>query len=572
VNAKAEYERWLRHEELDRDLRRELLLMEGNEREIEDRFYRSLTFGTGGLRGVLGAGTNRMNRYTVRKVTQALARCLARQGETAMSRGVVIAYDSRRQSPEFAREAALVLAANRVKAYLFEGLRPTPVLSFAVRHLGAAAGIMITASHNPPEYNGYKLYGADGAQITAGLAEAISMEMADVDELAIPLADAEEAVSQGLLEEVGAAVDEAYAARLRTLAFQSRENNADYRVVYTPLHGTGSVPVRTVLHGIGFRHVYVVPQQEWPDADFPTVASPNPEDPAVFALAIEWAEKAGADLVMATDPDADRVGVAVRDGSGGFVCLTGNQLGALLLAYILSQRVKRNELPGNGVIVKTIVTSEMGAAIAARYGVETVETLTGFKHIAEVIKRFEDSREKTFLFGYEESCGYLIGDFCRDKDAVQACMLTAEMAAYYDKQGRSLHQVLLELYEQVGFYQEDLVSFTWKGREGTERIHRLMEHLRKQPPERVGDVPVAVRKDYLPGIEGLPPADVIKFLLADGSWFAARPSGTEPKIKFYFGVKGTGLADASERLKRLKTEVLQFISRKTEGSDDRNAL
>lgn len=571
MNAKAEYGRWLRHEELDPDLRRELLLIEGDEREIEDRFYRSLTFGTGGLRGVLGAGTNRMNRYTVRKVSQALARFLARQGETAMRRGVVIAYDSRRQSAAFAREAALVLAANRVKAYLFEGVRPTPELSFAVRHLRAAAGIMITASHNPPEYNGCKLYGADGAQITAGVAEAIANEMADVDELAVPLADTEAALSQGLMEEVGAAVDVAYAARLRTLAFQSRENNADYRVVYTPLHGTGSVPVRRVLRDIGFRHVTVVPQQEWPDADFPTVAAPNPEDPAVFALAIETAEKAGADLVMATDPDADRVGVAVRDGSGSFVCLTGNQLGALLLAYILSQRAERHALPGSGVIVKTIVTSEMGAAIAARYGVETVETLTGFKHIAEAVRRWEETGEKTFLFGYEESCGYLIGDFCRDKDAVQACMLTAEMAAYYAKQGRRLHQVLLELYEQVGFYQEDLVSFTWNGREGAERIHRLMERLRKQPPERVVDVPVAVRKDYLPGIEGLPPADVIKILLADGSWFAARPSGTEPKIKFYFGVKGTDQADASERLNRLKTDVLQFI-RKTEGSDQCHAL
>lgn len=566
MNAQAEYERWLRHEELDPDLRRELFQIEGDEREIEDRFYQSLTFGTGGLRGVLGAGTNRMNRYTVRKVTQSLARFLVRQGDAAMRRGVVIAYDSRRQSSAFAREAALVLAANQVKAYLFEGVRPTPELSFAVRHLGAAAGIMITASHNPPEYNGCKLYGADGAQLTADAAEAIAAELADVDELAVPLADAEDAAAQGLLEEIGAAMDEAYAARLRTLAFQSRENNADYRVVYTPLHGTGSAPVQRALLDIGFRHVTVVPEQERPDADFPTVASPNPEDPAAFALAIETAEKTEADLAMATDPDADRVGVAVRDGSGAFVRLTGNQLGALLLDYILSQRAKRQALPGNGAIVKTIVTSEMGAAIAARYGVETVETLTGFKHIAEAIRQWEKTGEKTFLFGYEESCGYLIGDFCRDKDGVQACMLTAEMAAYYAKQGKSLHQVLLALYEQVGFYQEALVSFTWTGREGAKRIQRLMERLRKEPPERVGDAAVTARKDYLPGIDGLPPADVIKVLLADGSWFAARPSGTEPKIKFYFGVKGTDAADASERLNRLKTDVLQFIGM-TKGSD-----
>lgn len=555
MNYRKEYERWLLAEQLEPELRQELEQIRDQEKEIEDRFHQSLAFGTGGLRGVIGAGTNRINTYIVRKVTQGLSQYIARQGKEAKQKGVVIAYDTRHKSADFAKEAGLVLAHNGIKVYVFEVPRPTPELSFAVRHLGATAGIVITASHNPPEYNGYKVYGSDGAQVATELADAITAEIAGVpDELRVKAADLSQALEQGLFEWIGEQVDEAYQTQLRSMALQPRENNRDYKVVYTPLHGTGNQPVRQALADLGFQ-VHVVPEQEMPDPNFSTVKSPNPEEHEAFQLAIEAAETWEADMILATDPDADRVGVAVRNEEGQFVVLTGNQLGALLLEYILSQRAQKGDLPTNGVVIKTIVTSEFGEAVAARYGLETLNTLTGFKYIGEKIKQLEQTKEKTFLFGYEESYGYLIGDFCRDKDAVQACIMAAEMGAYYKKHGLTLYQALLRLFEQVGYFKEDLVSITLKGVDGMQKINHMMEQLRQNPPMVIAGLSVTDQKDYQQGMEGLPKSNVLKFKLEDGSWFAARPSGTEPKIKFYFGVKGTSLADAQTKLETLKKDV-----------------
>ncbi|MBP1934800.1 phospho-sugar mutase [Ammoniphilus resinae] len=554
------YQRWLQAEQLDPALKAELTAIQGKEKEIEERFYQSLEFGTGGLRGVIGAGTNRMNKYTVRKATQGLAQYISKQGEEAKQKGVVIAYDSRHFSPEFAREAGLVLAHNGIKAYVFKELRPTPELSFAVRHLGATAGIVVTASHNPPEYNGYKVYWRDGAQIATELAAAITAEIAQVEnELEVEAASLDEALADGRFSWIGDELDDAYQAKLQSLILQPKDQNRDYKIVYTPLHGTGNKPVRRILESMGFENVAVVPEQELPDANFSTVTSPNPEEHQAFRLAIALAEKEGAELIMGTDPDADRTGVVVRDDQGKFVVLTGNQLGALMLDYILSTRSARGELPSNGVVIKTIVTSEIGAAVASRYGLETLNTLTGFKFIGEKIKQFEETGEKSFLFGYEESYGYLVGDFCRDKDAVQACMVAAEMGAYYKSQGRTLYQALMELFGVVGFYREGLVSLTLKGVDGVQQIQAMMEKLRQQPPTNIAGIAVREAKDYKPGIDGLPPANVLKYFLADDSWFAARPSGTEPKIKFYFGVKGTSLQDSETRLAGLQKSVMDLF-------------
>jgi phosphoglucomutase len=555
-----EYQRWLASEQLDPELKQQLIQIQGNEKEIEDRFYKSLEFGTGGLRGVIGAGTNRINKYTVRKATQGLAQYITKQGNEAKKAGVAIAYDSRHMSPEFAQEAGLVLAHNGIKAYVFEELRPTPELSFAVRHLGATAGIVITASHNPPEYNGYKVYWSDGAQIATELADAVTAEIENVtDELSVQAMNLEEAEANNLFQWIGADLDEAYQKELRTLALQPNEQNRDFKVVYTPLHGTGNKPVRRILKDMGFENVSVVPEQELPDPNFSTVKSPNPEEHEAFTLAIKLAEKQGADLIMGTDPDTDRVGVVVRNSEGQFAVLTGNELGALLVDYILSQRNQQGTIPPNGVVIKTIVTSEMGAAVAAQYGIPTLDTLTGFKYIGEKIKQFRETGEKTFLFGYEESYGYLIGDFCRDKDAVQACMMAAEMAAYYQKQGKSLYEALIELFEKVGFYKEDLASLTLKGVDGVQKINAMMDQLRQNPPKQIGSLQVTEMRDYEKGLGDLPSSNVLKFFLSDESWFAARPSGTEPKIKFYFGVKGSSLEDAQTRIEKLKTVVMDLV-------------
>jgi phosphoglucomutase len=554
------YEHWKKAEGMEKELLDELSAIAENAGDIEDRFYKSLEFGTGGLRGVIGAGSNRMNKFTVRKATKGLANYIVQHGKESMDKGVVIAYDSRHKSPEFALEAALVLAENGVKAYVFETLRPTPELSFAVRHLNATAGIVVTASHNPPEYNGYKVYWSDGAQVADSTADAISQEFNKIeDELQVAALTEKEAKEAGLLQWIGSDIDEEYIKNLASLAYQPKKQNEDYKIVYTPLHGTGKEPVMNILKVCGFNDVTVVPEQEQPDADFPTVSSPNPEDRAAFTLAIELAEKEGADLIMGTDPDADRLGVLARDEKGQFQVLTGNQLGALLLDYTLSQLSSQGRLPENGTVIKTIVTSELGAAVAKYYGVETLNTLTGFKYIAAKIKEFEETKEKTFIFGYEESYGYLLKDFCRDKDAVQACLVSAEMGAYYSKQGLTLYQVLHNLYERVGYHQEDLVSITYKGIEGFKKMSEIMENLRHSRLETISAISVTKVRDYSKGIEGLPASNVLKYTLEDDSWFAVRPSGTEPKIKIYMGVKGTSSNDTSAKLAAIKEEVIRLV-------------
>ena len=567
------YQKWVEFADLDGELRAELESIRGDEEAIQDRFYKSLEFGTGGMRGVIGAGTNRLNIYTVRKATEGLARYLVKQGPRVKAEGVAIAYDCRHKSPEFADEAALVLARHGIKAYVFDDLRPTPELSFAVRELQAAAGIVITASHNPPEYNGYKVYGPDGGQVVGSVADAIIREVEQVsNELEIDAMDKQEAREQGLYETIGRNIDDLYQKRLQTLSLNPgviREQQ-DLRIVYTPLHGTGHVPVREGLKNFGFKNVAIVPEQAVPDADFSTVESPNPEEHAAFSMAIQLGEVTDADLLMATDPDTDRVGVAVKNENGEYTVLTGNQLGALLLDYILSQRQAQGTLPENGVVLKTIVTSELGRKIAAHYGLPTIDTLTGFKFIAEKINTFHQSGEYTFLFGYEESYGYLIGDFVRDKDGVQVCVLTAEMAATYKAQGKTLYEQLQRLYDAYGYYREDLVSLTFKGKAGAEKIASMLDRFRADAPVTLAGQQVTVAEDYLhhsrrdvrSGEEtetGLPKSNVLRYTLADESWFCIRPSGTEPKVKLYFSVKGNTADDAGRKLEALKQDVLKLV-------------
>lgn len=566
------YRKWTGFASLDGELKAELEQIRGDEEAIQDRFYKSLEFGTGGMRGIIGAGTNRINVYTVRKATEGLARYLLKQGPHTKAQGVAIAYDCRYKSAEFADEAALVLARNGIKAYVFDGLRPTPELSFAVRELSAAAGIVITASHNPPEYNGYKVYGPDGGQVVPAVADAITAELEQVpDELSIDVMDKREAVERGLYETIGQDIDDAYQRHLKALSLNpdAIREQRDLCIVYTPLHGTGYVPVREGLKNFGFRNVAIVEEQAKPDAAFSTVDSPNPEEHAAFALAMELGKETGADLLMATDPDTDRVGVAVKDETGEYTVLTGNQLGALLLEYILSQRQAQQSLPENGVVLKTIVTSELGRDIASHYGLTTIDTLTGFKFIGEKIKEFHETGEHTFLFGYEESYGYLIGDFARDKDGVQACLMAAEMAAYYKAQGKTLYEQLQHLFKTYGYYREDLVSLTFKGKSGAEKMDAMLDSFRKEAPTDLAGQRVTVAEDYLhrsrkhisSGKEtdtGLPKSNVLRYTLADGSWFCIRPSGTEPKVKLYFSVKGISADDAAQKLKALKASVLEL--------------
>ncbi|MBS4025069.1 MAG: phospho-sugar mutase [Clostridia bacterium] len=602
-NYLAKYYTWLQHNELDEELLRELTGIKEQlapsimEREIEARFYQELEFGTGGLRGIIGAGTNRMNIYTVRKATQGLVNCLKKKLEKkepeqesgkqdghynsgegegkekekgeGVGEGVAIAYDSRHKSREFALEAALVLAQNGIKAYLFGELTATPILSFAVRELGAAAGIVVTASHNPPEYNGYKVYGDDGGQITDETAKIITGEIALVeDELAIPTMGEREALEVGLLQELGDELVDSYVEKLKGLSLNPKlvkEKGAAIKIIYSPLHGTGQKPVLRALGELGFQQVMVVPEQALPDGNFPTVAYPNPEEKEAFKLAIALGEKEGADVLLATDPDADRLGVAVKNHRDEYIILTGNQLGALFLEYILSQREEQGSLPANGVVIKTIVTSEIGRAVATAYGLETVDTLTGFKYIGEKIKEFYQQGNKTFIFGYEESYGYLIGDFVRDKDAVQACQLAAEMALYYHLKGMTLFEKLQDVFATYGFYQDELVSFTLKGKEGQERISEIMDSFRREGLAEVAGEKIKAMEDYLTGRIGqlqtsLPRANVIKFILEDESWFCIRPSGTEPKIKIYFSVKDNCQALAQVKLSALKAAVLELLT------------
>ncbi|WP_214702769.1 MULTISPECIES: phospho-sugar mutase [unclassified Exiguobacterium] len=563
------YERWSQFDGLEPHLRAELEELAKDESTLEDAFYKTLEFGTGGMRGEIGPGANRMNMYTIRKASQGFADFISSSGEEAKRHGVVIAHDSRHFSPEFALEAARTLASNGIKTYLFPSLRATPELSFAVRHLDAFGGIVITASHNPPEYNGFKVYGADGGQLPPVEAdELVSYVNAIEDELTIEIKDEATLRQTGLLVTVDRSVDEAYMEALQSIRIHRDVQDSSLQIVYSPLHGTGRRPVMEGLKAYGFDHVTIVEEQAEPDGAFPTVSYPNPEEKAAFKLAMEYGDRVSADLLMATDPDADRVGLTVRGQDGDWFVLTGNQTGALLMEYILSQKSETGTLPSNGFVAKTIVTSELGAAIAKAYGVHLENTLTGFKFIGEKIKQYEESGEYEFLFGYEESYGYLIGDFCRDKDAVQACLLAAEMAAYHKQHGRTLYDALQSIYEKYGFYEESLQSMTLKGKAGLEQIGRMMEAFRANPPKEVGGYEVVRFEDYKKQVATdlqtgkseaieLPSSNVLKFIFADGSWFCLRPSGTEPKIKFYFSVHADRADKTTAKREAIEADVMQ---------------
>lgn len=557
------YNEWLSSSFFDEDVKEELRSIADNEKEIEDRFYRDLEFGTGGLRGVVGMGTNRMNKYTVRRATYGLAQYILEKDANAAERGVVIAHDNRNMSREFTIESALTLAACGIKTYIFDDLRPTPQLSFTVRNVNAAAGIVITASHNPPEYNGYKAYGEDGAQLNVEESERVIEKVNAVrDYSSIPVMEEERALEKGLIKIFGYNADEDFINAVRKQSFCEdivRKVADDLKIVFTPLHGTGNMPVRRILKEVGFKHVLVVPEQEKPDPGFSTVEYPNPEDPAAFKLAIELAKENGAHIIIATDPDCDRVGVAARNKQGEYELLTGNQTGALLLDFVLKNMSGSGRMPGSPVVIKTIVTSRMGDKIAAEYGVDVADTLTGFKFIAEMAKGFEDRGEKSFVFGYEESYGYLAGDHARDKDAVVASMLAAEMAAYYYSRGKDLFEGLEELYKKYGYFSDGLENITLKGREGEEKIKDIMKSLREEPMEHINGAKVIGVKDYAQGLDGLPKSNVLIFDLEDGSWFAARPSGTEPKIKFYFSAEGITREESENRLEKLSASVMKHI-------------
>ena len=570
MNYQEEFNFWLNDEYFDEDTKKELLAIRNDEKEIEDRFYKELEFGTGGLRGVIGAGTNRMNIYTVRKATQGLANYILKQG--GKEKGVAIAYDSRRKSPEFADEAALCLAANGIKAYVFDALRPTPELSFALRQLGCISGIVITASHNPPEHNGYKGYWEDGAQVTAPKDKEIITEVKNVtDYHDVKTMDKEEAIKAGLYQVIGADIDDAYMTELKKQIIHPeiiKEMADDIKIVYSPFHGTGNVPVRRILSELGFKHVYVVPEQELPDPDFTTLDYPNPEDPKAFTLALKLAKEKNADIVLATDPDADRLGIYALDTkSGEYVPFTGNMSGMLIAEYILRERTATATMPANPALVTTIVTTNMAKAISDDYNVKCIEVLTGFKYIGEQIKWFEQSGSNNYVFGLEESYGCLAGTHARDKDAVVAVMCLCEMAAWCKKHGKTVWDQMLALYEKYGYFKETQYTITLKGIEGSKQIAAIMDKLRSDLPKEFGELKVVEVRDYdrnkIVNMEsgeeretGLPQSNVIYFDLTNDSWCCARPSGTEPKLKFYMGVKGSSLEDAQEKVEKL-TEALK---------------
>lgn len=568
-NVKKNYEYWCTSPIFDDVTKSELKSLEGNEDEIFDRFYRELEFGTGGLRGVIGAGTNRMNFYTVGKATQGLANFINKQG--AAAKGVAIAFDSRRMSPEFADTAACVLAANGIKAYIFDSLRPTPELSFALRTLGCTAGIVVTASHNPPEYNGYKVYWEDGAQITAPKDAQIIGEVNAIKDYAeIKKMTTEEAKAAGLYEVIGKEIDDKYMEALKKLVLHPeaiKQMASSLKIVYTPLHGTGNVPVRRVLKELGFEQVTVVPEQELPDGNFPTVSYPNPEDKKAFALALDLAKKIDADLVLATDPDADRLGVYAKDTkTGEYKVFTGNMSGMLICEYEMSQKKALGILPENGALVTTIVSSNMAQAVAKEYGMKFIECLTGFKYIGEQIKFFEQSGSNEYVFGFEESYGCLVGTHARDKDAVVAVMALCEAAAYYKTQGITLWDQMLNIYNKYGYYKEDLFTMTFKGADGAKKMQDMMDAYRKNTPKQVGAYKVLRLRDYKNDVitdlatgetipTGLPKSNVLYFELENDAWFCVRPSGTEPKIKFYAGIKGNSLDDSAKKLDELMEAI-----------------
>lgn len=560
AKVEAQYQAWLQDQGIDEATKAELRALEGNEKEIEDRFYRDLEFGTGGLRGVIGAGTNRMNVYTVGRATQGLSQFVLK--ELPEPRSVVIAYDSRNQSPEFALETALVLAGNGITAYVFESLRTTPELSFAVRHLNASAGVVITASHNPPEYNGYKVYGPDGGQLVPDMADKVIAEIRELTFGEIRKLNRQEAEAAGLLRWIGQEVDEAYIKAVVSVSQNPevvKSMSNDVQIVYTPLHGAGNLSVRAALAAVGFNNVHIVAEQELPDANFSTVKSPNPEERDAFKLALELAKKVDADIIIGTDPDCDRMGAVVKDSNGEYFIMTGNQSGAIMVDYLLSSLKEKGQLPADGVVVKTIVTSEMGAVIAESYGAEVMNTLTGFKYIGEKMTQFDREGGHTFLFGYEESYGYLAGNYARDKDAVVASMLIAEACAYYKSKGLSLYDVLQKLYSQHGYFLEKLESRTMKGKDGLEQIRGIMQDWRSNPPVEINGRQISKILDYSKGLDGLPQENVLKYVLEDGSWFCLRPSGTEPKIKVYFAVCGKTGEESKDLLNGLVSAVMQRV-------------
>ncbi len=575
MSYKEIYKQWLENPYFDEKTKDELKAIAGDEKEIEERFYTELDFGTAGLRGIIGAGTNRMNIYTVRKTTQGLANYIS--GVKGQEKGVAIAYDSRRMSPEFATEAALCLAANGIKAYIFESLRPTPELSYAVRKLGCIAGINITASHNPPEYNGYKVYWEVGAQITPPHDKGIMDEVKKVtDYNQVKTMDKKDAEAAGLYVVIGKEVDDAYIAELKSQVKNLDAIKAaqkDLKIVYSPLHGTGNIPARRVLKELGFENVYVVKEQELPDGEFPTVSYPNPEAAEAFELGLKLAKEVDADLVLATDPDADRLGVYVKDTkSGEYITLTGNMSGCLLAEYELSQIEKQSGIPADGALIKTIVTTNMADAIAKHYNAKLIEVLTGFKYIGQQILGFEQSGKGTYLFGFEESYGCLIGTHARDKDAIVATMALCEAAAYYKTQGKTLWDAMIDMYEKYGYYKDGIQSITLSGKEGLEKIQSILETLRNNTPSEIAGYKVVSARDYkldtVKNMEtgavtttGLPSSNVLYYDLTDDAWLCVRPSGTEPKVKFYYGVKGTSLEDADKKSESLGQEVIAMINK-----------
>lgn len=569
------YRFWLASDAFDEKTKKELQAIDGDDKEIKERFYKDLEFGTGGLRGIIGAGTNRMNKYTVGKATQGLANYILKNNPDGAKMGVAIAYDSRNMSPEFAERSALVLNANGIKAYVFDELRPTPELSYAVRALGCTAGIVVTASHNPPEYNGYKVYWADGAQVVYPKDKGIIGEVNAISDFSlIKTMDRKEAEEKGLFNVIGKEIDDGFIKAIKAQAVRPEEikKAEDMVIVYTPLHGTGNKPVRRVLSEVGFKNVYVVPEQEKPDKNFSTVGYPNPEDPKAFTLAIELAKEKNAEIIVGTDPDADRIGVVIRDEKGNYDILTGNMTGALLTEYVLNGRKEKGLLPENAAVIKTIVTTEMVRAIAESYNAELIEVLTGFKFIGEKIKQFEEDHSHTFVFGFEESYGCLSGTYARDKDAVGAAMLVCEMAAYYKNRGMTLHDALEELYKKYGFYKEGVKSVTLKGIDGAEKIGKIMAYLRENTPEGFGGNKVLTVKDYKSGVftdvatgnkseSPLPASDVLYYNLEDRAWLCVRPSGTEPKIKFYMGVKAESSDAALAKVEAMEKSVDELLEK-----------
>lgn len=568
------YKKWCEDTYFDEATRAELKAIEGNDKEIQERFYKDLEFGTGGLRGIIGAGTNRLNIYTVSKATQGFANYIIKQGEEAVKKGVAIAFDSRRMSPEFAEITALVLNGNGIKTYIYPSLRPTPMLSFAVRELNCTGGVVITASHNPPEYNGYKVYWADGGQVPYPRDEAIIEEVNAVTDFhTIKTANKDEAVKAGLFNVIGEEVDEAFDKNVLAQIVNPEiiKEQHGLKIVYTPIHGSGNKPVRRVLKKAGFENVTVVPEQELPDSEFTTVGYPNPENPAVFELAIKLAEKIDADIILGTDPDCDRVGAVVKTKDGSYTVLTGNMTGTLICNYICSQKAKLGTLPKNGALVSTIVSSEMTKAIAKKYNLAYFDVLTGFKYIGEKIKEFEQTGEYQYVFGFEESYGCLSGTYARDKDAVVASLLICEMAAYYKSRGMSLYDGLMELYDTYGVYKEIIHSITLKGIEGIENMKKIMDTLRKDAPSEIAGVKVTETRDYLEdkivdvatgkvSPTNLPKSNVLYFTLADDTWFCVRPSGTEPKIKIYFGTKADTVENAEKKIATAQDGIMKVVN------------